>query len=454
MALGTVVAATCLATRACAGSDRKQIYDLVDGMQVDIKVYSSLDILLKFPTRIIRAVPTNGDDYNVDLDDKELTLTTLPGAGITSLHIKLAGGEHVAVLLKPAKSPDAVIISHIFRYKLDVVPICTREGTQPAEKHVLSAMNKRFEFAEPMVGEFIRDGFHLVLETSRQVYEGSILRFRIRVHNLGGKAYPIAAIQVLNADSVEYEAAFADMSEQLPASLGPERDTDGSIVIRQPDTLGKDFLLRLLPGVEGIPPAVFHVAPMQAAWSERPTPRAYGPLEKRLVVTMTAVSGAANLDDGPDIGIGVGRKAWAMVNAVGLYGSYGAFKHVRFGGGGGFVGTRRITMDTPQGAYRVMYHGARLYAGTTIHTGSTVVPYAHARLGILAVVQDFERDDIVESEYRLAGLLMLGGGVDWFVSRHFLLGLAISANGPIFGQETGLALEAGLRIGWAFERAP
>lgn len=440
---------------ASAGTDLKETHELSDGMHVKVQVYSGLDILMKFPTRVLRAIPANSEDYNVELDDKELMLTTLSGAGITSMHVKLKGGESVAVLLKPADTPEEVILSHVFKYplaKLAVVETCERDDDEAEETDDLGEMDNRFEFDEPMAGDWSRDGFSLAIETSRMVFEGAVLKFRIKVSNRGREAYPVAAVEVLDADSVDYNDAEADMTGGLPASLGPERDATGTILIRHPDTLGKGFQVRLLSGVDGVPPAVFSMEPIQSARPERPS-RAFGPFEKRLLVTMTAVSGFANLDDGPDIGIGSGRKAWGQVNAVGLYGSYGAFKHVRFGGGGGFISTQDIAMETTQGTYTVKYHGARLYAGATVHAGRTLVPYAHARVGIMAVKHDFQRNGLVEAEYRMAGLMMLGGGIDWFASRHFLLGLTFSANGPIFGQETGLTFEAGLRAGWAFERA-
>ena len=185
-------------------------------------------------------------------------------------------------------------------------------------------------------------------------------------------------------------------------------------------------------------------------------PAQYQPLYGRVVVNLSIIGGVANLNDGPELGIGTGATVWTTLSGFGLYGSYSALERVSFGAGGDFVGAHAIDIDTPQGTYTARYQGARLFVDTTLHTGRTarrLVPYARARFGLITVVHDFERDNVIEVEYRAAGLITLGGGADWFLSPHFSLGLGISANIPVFGQETGLALEANLRVGWAFDRA-
>lgn len=85
-------------------------------MQVDIKVYSTLESIFIFPSRVRTATPANGEDYPVELDNTAIKIKPRSGATLTSLQVHLHGGERIAVRLKPAKSPYDVVLIHRFRY--------------------------------------------------------------------------------------------------------------------------------------------------------------------------------------------------------------------------------------------------------------------------------------------------------------------------------------------------
>lgn len=456
-ALGTLALLTSVTTTAHAGIDRKETHDLVDGMHLDIKVYPTVDIAMKFPTRVLSAIPANSSKYTVDLDDKKLILIVDPGAVITSLHITLESGEDVAILVEPVPSPKQVILSHVFRYpaaKLQRVPVCAVESPEQASADPLDAMNERFEFDAATRAEFVRGDTHLVVETTPQIYEGTDLKLRFKIHNLGARAYPVSAVQVLDADSVAYDEVEVAMVGALPSKLGPQRIAEGALVIHNADVLGMGWQIRLLSGVEGVSAATFQPASLQATWPTEPLTQERGALQGRVAVTMRAIGGATNLDDGSGVGIGAGRTAWALVRGVGGYASFGRFRYASLGVGADVLTTRTITIDSEQAAVDASAWGGRIHVGGRLHTGRRVMSYVRLGLGVAFAKHGFEADENADSEFRLAGLLMFGGGVDWLVSRRFLLGASFSANGPIFGQDTGLAFESVVYAGFVYDISP
>lgn len=420
------------------------VKELTQDLVFDVHTYPGHALTLEFPEPVTQDVLGNKIAYHLEkLDDTHFVLSTKAGAPRSNLNMGTWSGHAVMRLRQAASEDDAVL--HI-RF----IPPRSRK---PDEQRELTPQLKR-SLRHRAVAEFAmqtkvvvardvqewRSGNHqLALHVGHISHGEDLGVFPFAIHNDSDFSYPITAFHLRDhldrpvTASLHVQPGVLDDDSQLV----PGASVNAAFVLESPEQLRAGWILRL-KSIDSVSAAKFKARP----------PRRFvaGKLEFRTLVTVHGTGGSTSLSDH----LGLQRSAWGMMSGAGLRISHGPTRYTAIDGGVDVVQTEDVVLDTEQGTIETSAVGGRLHVGGMLHTGHTVTPYVRLGLGVTFARHRFSMGGASESEVRLAGVIFFGGGVDWWINDRFAVGLGLGSSVPFGGQDTGLAFEAGLRVGIAF----
>ena len=264
--------------------------------------------------------------------------------------------------------------------------------------------------------------------------------FPFTVLNTGDYPYPILGFELQDHKGEEISASVhsakdTPLGENLELPVGAT--FRGVFVLEKPVPLDKGWTLQLVTP-EAIPAASFR--------SQTRRKLVPGMLELRTLVEVHGLGGAGKLSDN----MGLGQSAWGAVTGAGVRVAYGPSKHTAIVGGIDFMQTAAASIDMPAGPIETSAVGGRLHFAGRLHTGEEIVPYAQAGLGLMMANHTFDAAGGGDDEFRVAMYGSIGGGVEAWFGERWVVGLGINGAVPIGGDDTGLVIEGGLRVGVAF----
>lgn len=406
---------------------------LTDNLDMEVPLYPGRAATLEFPDPIETVVLGNKVDYVLTkLTDTLWKIEPKHHAPNTNLNMGTWSG-YVSMRLRLAR-PGEEPVDHI---KF----VAPKKAPVTAQQILVDQAVSFMELSDLSELTWQSETHALSLHVGSMAIAQHVV-WPIHLRNAGTRRFPVESIQIVDHDGHSVSATFV-----LPSNI----EQDASLLSVHGGLLGAfvfDSAVSLSDGWSVIVTSIGAVPPAEFRWvGQDRVDEKEGPLEGKLEAYIHAVGGATRLDDGLEAGSG--RRVWTSWRAIGGQVNLGISQHTSIGVGFDFVQTGIATIDSVE----THSTGGRVNIGGMLHTGRRFVPYAEAGLGFRLARHTFDSADSSASEFRMSGVLQMGGGMKWLISPRFLFGLSVAGSVPIGGDETGPVIEAGTYIGGLFGRS-
>lgn len=418
---------------------------LCDGMDKTVNVWTGYATTFHFPTPLAHATLGNHDHYRLTIatNKKVFTLKSIPWASPTNVNVitdmaraairvEVVGSRHDASpmyeFIEPppgacqqASSGEAQSADHLPTSEL-------------TEGQWVSRVTK-VRPIQPLT--WTGNGHRLRLTSKVMQSAPDATMLPLTVVNDGDYPYPVKAIELRDHLGDPVKAVIVHSK-----GVGPGKHTipiAGEISftwrVTPPEQVARGFSIVLLTET-GLANATF-------SWkeSDNDIPQKNGPLEGLVLVSAELIGGFTQLDTGID-----GRTLWAGFQGAGGRFGFGFNRYGSLIGGIDVFRTTEATADDITSSAS----GGRIHLGAQVQTGRRLMPYAQLGLGFAFASHRYAGAGAPESQFRVAGVLMWGGGVHMRISKRIVAGLSAAGSTPLGGDDTGFAVEVGLRVGVAF----
>lgn len=397
----------------------------------------------------------SGADYRVKrshADRRVIRIQPKVAKPATTTFQFLAGGQWFTIELRRAHYGNKPISDLIFVPTEEDIPTedpptASLPSTRTPVQDYLSFVANEAIVTRPVQLSWRERGHSIQVAVGAMRWSEDYLIFRFQMHNQGSYPYPIASLTMTDLHDAEHETILfprtLDAGEYHLESGG---NLVGALRISKAAALRAGWKMHLQSS-----PAVPAASVIWRASDEFSSRR--GPIEDRLVVSVHAAGGAANLDDG----IGLARKAWTSSQVVGARVLYGVMKHVSVEGALDFSRTSSavfndVTWGTEQGNLEAYETSGRLQIGGLLHTaGKRWIPYARLGLGVQLSRHSAGMGTRVESETRSALIFGLGGGVNVRMGKRLVAGASFVYANSIGSGPPVQAFEGGVHLGASWD---
>lgn len=439
-------------TWASAVASSIKVVEIGEDVEVDVSTFPGHVVTIDVAEPTTLAVLGNKRDYWLEKVNSThyLLQTKTRSAPQTNVNIDSWGG-HAVIRVRAAESADdATLHIRLVHPRNDKTPLA--EARDPEHARALHhrmlahyAMQTTTVLANDV--KHWHEGSHdLELHTGyvAQGEEISVFPFTLRNR---GHDYPITRFELRDHMGKTIPASFhspPDSNFDSDSVLGRDKSIKGAFVLEAPVKLDQGWQLRLST-TKGVVAAQFSHDSLPVFEP--------GMLELRTMVSVHGLGGASQLS-APAGWVspapGMDMSTWASVTGAGVQAYYGPSKHTAMVAGFDFIRTAQASIDMAPGILETRATGGRVHLGGRLHTGEKLVPYARAGLGLMFANHTFSMGGERDSEFRVAGLLSMGAGIEAWIRERFVVGLGVNGSVPIGGNETGLIVEGGLRVGVAF----